>query len=120
MDYELWGKLLLAGAKFSYTNVRFARFREHPAQKTQNVVDQNRSLLDTAAKLVAQCHTFSEATKSSILADLRAYGAAWETQHWSNSGRLAKFPLPRTVVNYLRTFRTIVENKTKVFFSADR
>ena len=34
MDYELWGKFLLAGATFQYTHIGIAMFRLHDQQKT--------------------------------------------------------------------------------------
>ena len=52
MDYELWGKFFLAGARFQYTNVRFEIFRQHPQQKTADGWRQTRSLLATAEKLI--------------------------------------------------------------------
>ena len=33
MDYELWGKLFLAGAGFQYTDIPFGMFRRHPAKR---------------------------------------------------------------------------------------
>jgi glycosyltransferase involved in cell wall biosynthesis len=116
MDYELWGRLLLAGAKFRYTDVHFGMFREHPHQKTQNVLQQNRSLLETAAKLVAQADSFSEATKGAILADLRAYAEECDVQCWAGTGRLARLPLPRELVRWARNARTALETKAKTLF----
>src|SRR5262245_19987450 len=34
MDYELWGKFLLAGATLQYTHIPFGAFRLHGSQKT--------------------------------------------------------------------------------------
>jgi len=120
MDYELWGKLLLAGANFQYTGIPFGMLREHPDQKTQNVLQTNQSLLETAAKLVAQAEVFSEPTKAAILADLRAYGDAWEVQYWKGTGRLAKLPLPRPLVTSLRTAKAVLENAAKNILSTIR
>jgi glycosyltransferase involved in cell wall biosynthesis len=106
MDYELWGRLLLAGAKFRYTGVHFGMFREHPYQKTQNVLQQNRSLFETAAKLVAQADSFSEVTKSVIRADLKAYADECNVQYWAGTGRLARLPLPRGFVTWLRSIKS--------------
>jgi glycosyltransferase involved in cell wall biosynthesis len=102
MDYELWGKLLLAGAEFCYTDIEFAMFRTHPEQKTQNGLRQTRSLIDSAAKLVKQSASFPDRTKDEILADLRSYLRKYEDDHWRNSGRLARFRLPRATVIWLR------------------
>ena len=38
MDYEFWGKLLLAGARFQYTEIPFGIFREHANQKTHDML----------------------------------------------------------------------------------
>jgi len=120
MDYELWGKLLLSGATFCYTDVCFGMFREHPDQKTQNVLEQTRSLLDTAAKLVGQAGSLSEATKSTILADLQAYGDAYERQYWAGTGRLARLPLPRELIALLRSAKATLGTTAKSLFSTIR
>src|SRR5205085_2142938 len=36
MDFELWGRFFLAGAKVAYTEIPFGLFRCHDAQKTQD------------------------------------------------------------------------------------
>ena len=94
MDYELWGKFLLAGARFEYTHVRFGMFRIHSAQKTGQDWAQTQSLIDTAVKLVARAPDLSEPARDSIVADLRAY----EREYWLDSGPLARLGLPEGVV----------------------
>jgi len=111
MDYELWGKLFLAGAKFQYTNIPFGMFREHRNQKIHDMQRQTRSLVDTATKLVLQADCISEAAKKEILADLRDYRVVSEKNHWKGTGRLAKLGLPRPLVRQLRRLRTWIEKR---------
>ena len=95
MDYEFWGKLLLGGARFQYTEIPFGIFREHANQKIHDMLRQTRSLIETAAQLAQQAGALSEETKKEILADLRGYLKEYETDYWKGSGRLAKLGLPR-------------------------
>jgi glycosyltransferase involved in cell wall biosynthesis len=110
MDYEFWGKLLLGGARFQYTEIPFGIFREHANQKTHDMLRQTRSLIETAAKLVQQAEAFSEETTKEILEDLRVYLKDYETDYWKGSGRLAKLGLPRSLVLQLRRLRALVQN----------
>ncbi len=104
MDYELWGKFLLAGAPFQYTHVPFGTFRLHGAQKTGQGWAQTQSLTDTAAKLVAQARHLPEDIRQSIVADLRAY----ERDYWLDTGPLARLGLPQRVVLPLRDVQASV------------
>jgi glycosyltransferase involved in cell wall biosynthesis len=106
MDYELWGKLFLAGAKIHYTDIPFGMFREHRQQKTQDVLGQTRALLDTAAKLVRLADCFSAETKRAILAELDEYFDEYKKNYWRGTGRLAKIGLPRRIVNPIRNLKT--------------
>jgi glycosyltransferase involved in cell wall biosynthesis len=108
MDYELWGKLLLAGARLCYTDIPVAMFRKHKDQKTYDMLQQTHSLLDTAAKLVFQSGSFSDETKCEILEDLRVYGEEYRDNHWMSTGRLAKLGLPRGMVECLRRLRALL------------
>ena len=101
MDYELWGKFLLAGATFKYTDVPFAMFREHEQQKTHDMLRQTRSLIATANLLVSKA-SFSDAKKSELLSDLDQYLCEYEKHHWLATGRLARLGLPRELVRTLR------------------
>jgi len=112
MDYELWGNLLLSGAKFRYTGIPFGMFREHENQKTHDMLEQTRSLLDTAAQLVHRADCLSEVTKSELLADLLSYRVEYEKNDWKASGRLAKLGLPRPLVLQLRHLRALVRKAT--------
>jgi glycosyltransferase involved in cell wall biosynthesis len=109
MDYELWGKLLCAGATFSYTDVQFGMFREHSEQKTHDVLQVTESLLSTAAKLAITADCFSEDTKKEIIAEINSYSAAYKNDYWRGSGRLARIGLPRAIVAPIRTLRTRIK-----------
>jgi len=106
MDYELWGKFFLAGARFQYTDIPFGMFREHAGQKIKDVLRQTQSLLDTAAGLVNLADCFSDSKKKEILADLIAYKYEHQKNYWRGTGRLAKMGLPPWIVNPIRRLRT--------------
>jgi hypothetical protein len=108
MDYELWGKLLIAGSHFQYTNIPFGMFRKHSEQKTHKGLQITESLIDTAIKLVNFARCFSEETKHAMLADLEAYRVMYQKNHWRNTGRLARCGLPRKIVTQIRRLRTNV------------
>jgi glycosyltransferase involved in cell wall biosynthesis len=105
MDYELWGKFFLAGAKFRYTDIEFAMFRRQPNQKTRDGLAVALSLVESARKLVYQPEAFADNTRKTILAELDAFEAAYPDKHWRATGRLARMGLPRQVVNAIRNFR---------------
>jgi hypothetical protein len=105
MDYELWGKLLLAGARIYYTGMPFGMFRYHDAQKTMQITRQMESTFDAAEMLLAKADSFSAATKHEILSDLRAYRAEYPRITWKGTGRLARWGLPGPIVTLLRTLR---------------
>jgi glycosyltransferase involved in cell wall biosynthesis len=101
MDYELWGKFLLAGAVFQYTQIPFAMFRQHSDQKTAADWATTQSLIKTAVKLVDQAHELSEPERRTIVAELYAY----ERHYWLETGPLARLGLPPGVVLPLRDMR---------------
>lgn len=102
MDYELWGKLLLAEIPFRYTGIKFARARLHSQQKTADGYRQTRAMLTTAAKLVEDAPTLSKAKKVEIHEELRCYWDTWVKTSWKSSGRLAKLGLSPTTVILIR------------------
>lgn len=104
MDYEFWGKLLLRGAKFRYTQIPFGMFREHPAQKTNDPLSTTASLCKAATELIELASCFSEEDKKVRLAELKRYKAAYHESYWKGTGRLARSGLPRGIVTYLRSF----------------
>jgi hypothetical protein len=110
MDYELWGKLFLAGANFQYTDIPFGMFRKHPNQNSRNGLKMTESLLITAAKLALRADCISEEMREKILSDLDAYNGRykksyWKGSYWTGSGRLAKLGLPPSIVNPIRKLR---------------
>jgi glycosyltransferase involved in cell wall biosynthesis len=100
MDFDLWGKFLLAGAMFRYTEIPFARFRIHGDQKTGQGWAMTLSLVGTAVKLVGQAPHLPEKDRQIIVAELAAY----EREYWLNTGPLARARLPQRVVLPLRGF----------------
>jgi hypothetical protein len=98
MDYELWGKLLLAKVKFQYTDIPFGMTRKHHKQKTRDRWRTTQSLLATATKLVTLADCFADETRDEILADLVAY----RRDNWRGTGALARLGLPPYIVTPLR------------------
>jgi glycosyltransferase involved in cell wall biosynthesis len=101
MDYELWGRFLLAGATFQYTEILFAMFRLHGDQKTSEGWATTQSLVKTAVKLVDQARDLSELERRTIVADLYQY----ERDYWRETGPLARVGLPADIVLSLRGAR---------------
>jgi glycosyltransferase involved in cell wall biosynthesis len=124
MDYELWGRLFLAGAKFQYTGIPFGMFREHPDQKIYDVLHTTDSLLETAAKLIRVAQCFSENTKRELLADLGTYRVKYHSDYWRGAGRLARMGLPPAIVTPIRKFRAafrkMAEIRARQLYSASR
>ena len=111
MDYELWGKFLLAGATFQYTHIPFARFRIHGQQKTGQGWATTQSLIHTAVKLVARADRMPEQVRQSLVADLRAY----EHEYWLETGPLARLRLPQGVVLPLRDIHARLRRRAADF-----
>ena len=110
MDYELWGRLLLAGVRFEYTDIPFGIFRQHEQQKTHDGWRTTQSLIATATRLLALAEDLPHHTRQEILGDLRAY----ERECWRRTGRLARLRLPRRVVMRLRTLRATLHRAAQV------
>lgn len=109
MDYELWGKFFLAGARFQYTEIPFGMARLHSEQKTANGLRQTRALVETAVGLIAIAPGFSEETRNKLLTDINAFWDLYWRDSWPNSGRLAKIGLPPSIVNPLRKLKARFE-----------
>jgi glycosyltransferase involved in cell wall biosynthesis len=103
MDYELWGKFLIAGAIFHNTDVPFGMFRQYPGQKTSDGPETTESVIATALNLLERADALSKERKKSIEDELRAYLAGYPERHWKRTGRLARIGLPRPVVTGLRS-----------------
>jgi glycosyltransferase involved in cell wall biosynthesis len=114
MDFDLWGRFFLAGAKFQYTDIDFAMFRVQPNQKTQDGLTLARSLVESAKELVHQAAAFSPDVKQTILAELDAFEAAYPHEYWRATGRLARIGLPRGIVTPLRHLRAALNTQMQV------
>jgi len=101
MDYELWGKFFLAGARFQYTEIPFGMSRQHHKQKTRARWQATQSLVATATKLLTQANCFSDETRDEILTDLTTY----LKDFWRDTGGLARIGLPPYIVMPLRDLR---------------
>jgi hypothetical protein len=101
MDYDLWGKLLLAGATFQYTHICFGMFRIQSEQKTGQAWVTTQSLVDTALTLVARASFSSEALRQKAVNELRAY----QRDAWLATGPLARTGLPPGVILKVRQFQ---------------
>jgi hypothetical protein len=111
MDYQLWGKFLLAGAAFQYTQIRFGMFRLHGNQKTGDGWATTQSLVDNAVALVAQAQHIPEHVRQGMVADLRAY----EREYWLDTGPLARLRLPPGVVLPLRDIHARLRQRAAAF-----
>jgi glycosyltransferase involved in cell wall biosynthesis len=118
MDFDLWGKFFLKGAKFQYTDIDFGMFRLQPNQKTQNGLAVTESLIDVAKKFVYETDSFSENLKQAILEELDAFELTYLDEYWRRSGRLARIGLPRRVVEPLRNLRRMLRNKAQKLLNA--
>jgi glycosyltransferase involved in cell wall biosynthesis len=98
MDYELWGRFFLAGAKFEYTHIPFGVFRVHDQQKTAQGWATTQSLVATAATLIAEAKDVPNSMRDELVADLYAH----QREYWRGTGRLARLGLPHRLVLTLR------------------
>jgi len=107
MDYELWGRFFLAGAKVQYTGLPFGCFRHDDRQKTQASMQQTKSMLEAARALVSAAERPSPERKQEIIASLDAYWAAYPREAWKTTGRLAKMGLPHSFVTAIRNLKNV-------------
>jgi glycosyltransferase involved in cell wall biosynthesis len=102
MDYELWGKFFIAGAKFQYTEVPFGMHRRHLEQNSNDGLRMTESLIPIAIRFVSLADGLSKETRDSIRQDLQAYFASCPESYWRSTGRLARWGLPRPLVTGIR------------------
>jgi glycosyltransferase involved in cell wall biosynthesis len=114
MDYELWGRFLLAGAELRYTRILFGCFRRQEAQKTSDIAKQTASTLDVAEALLAATKSIPPSAKQEILADLQAYREEYPKILWEHTGRLARLGLPPSIVTPIRTVKKTLGRAFKV------
>lgn len=114
MDYELWGKLFLAGAKFQYTDIPFAMFRKHQNQKTRDRFRTTESLIDTAVRMISAVECFPKETQDELLKDLQEY----KKDYWRNTGPLARLGLPPQIVMPLRDLKLKYQRRIRKFLKS--
>jgi glycosyltransferase involved in cell wall biosynthesis len=113
MDYELWGNMLLSGIKIQYTALPFGYFRVHRWQKTQQILKQTESLLNTAEDLLARADCLPENLRREWMAELNVYRAAYPKTIWSQSGRLARLGLPPCIVVPVRQLKNRINRRLR-------
>jgi hypothetical protein len=109
MDYELWGRFLLAGARVLYTGIPFGYFRLHQAQKTRETLKQIDGTLDAAVELLAMDRSLPPSIKQTVLSDLHAYRQEYPEIVWKHSGRLSRLGLPKRMVAAVRHLKRTVD-----------
>jgi glycosyltransferase involved in cell wall biosynthesis len=80
MDYELWGRLLLAGAQIRYTDLDVGMFRVHANQKTSQFWETTQSLTRSTRRLIRDHPEWSNEKKEDFLSKVDAYEAEVEEQ----------------------------------------
>ena len=105
MDYDLWGRFLLAGARLEYTPIPFGMSRRHAGQKTHDRLRQTESLAETARKLLSLAPDFSDRVRSELLQEIDRYLEAFRRNPAERPGRLEQLGLPSVLVRPLRAFR---------------
>ena len=117
MDYELWGKFLIAGARFHHTDVPFGMLRRHADQKISDGIRTTQSLIDSAMRLVALADGLSNEAKEIVSSELQTYLRYYCDEHWKSSGRLARIGLPPRIVVPIRNGKRRLQ---KIFKAALR
>jgi hypothetical protein len=110
----LWGKFLIAGARFRHTEVPFGMLRRHADQKTADGLRTTQSLMKSALKLLDLPNSLSRETKAAISADLQVYFTDYPERHWKKSGRLARIGLPKPIVMGIRKIARIIRGPRTV------
>jgi hypothetical protein len=113
MDYELWGKFFLAGAKFEYTDVPFGMHRRHVDQKSNDLSRSTEALKPITMRFLDLAAFLSQEEKDSIREELDAYFAAYPEMQWLESGRLARLGLPKPIVAGIRKGRRTLHKMLK-------
>jgi glycosyltransferase involved in cell wall biosynthesis len=114
MDYELWGKFFLAGAKFQYTDVPFGIHRRQPDQKSNDLLPSTKALKPITLRLLDLADSLSDEEKDTIRQELEAYFDDFFETHWRESGRLTRLGLPVPVVNGIRRGRRTLHKILKM------
>jgi hypothetical protein len=102
MDYEFWGRLMLAGLRIQHTHIDFGIFRRHDEQKIADHEKITESLVEGAHSTIDAHPTWSSEKKERLHAHVEKY---WEAFN-RDTGLLARMGLPRSVKALLRSFYT--------------
>jgi hypothetical protein len=94
MDYELWGKFFLKGARFKYTEIPTGIFRKHRDQKTADSWESTKVLIDVAKQLVTAAADLPETSKQRLLTGLNDY----KDSYWRQFSVLSRIGLPPKIV----------------------
>jgi hypothetical protein len=105
MDYDLWGRLLLAGARVEYTSIPFGMSRRHAAQKTHDRLRQTESLAETARTLLALAPALSNELRRELLDEIDGYLTAYRRAPADRPGRLERLGVPPILRRPLRGVR---------------
>ena len=98
MDYEFWGRLMLAGLRVQHTHIDFGIFRRHDNQKIADHERITESLVEGAHSVIRAHPTWRSEKKERFHAHVREY---WQSFN-QDAGLLTKMGLPSSVVRVLR------------------
>jgi len=71
------------------------------------MVEQTRSLVETAAALIRTSENFDATVQAGLLDDLDLYHAQFRQNYWRDSGRLGRLGLPIPVIALLRKLKEL-------------
>jgi glycosyltransferase involved in cell wall biosynthesis len=107
MDYDLWGRLFLAGARLVYTPIPFGMSRRHALQKTHDHLGQTESLAETARALAGLASGVSSELRRDLLEEIDGYLEAYRRRPEGSPapGRLDRLGVPPVLARPLRGLR---------------
>lgn len=112
MDYDLWGRFFLSGARFVQTAIPFGMSRRHRGQKSHDRLRQTESLIETARHLLGLARELPEETRLEIQRELDEYLAGFRLTPGPTIDRLGRWGLPPRVIYRLRRLRRWVKKAT--------
>lgn len=102
MDYEFWGRLMLAGLRIKRTHIDFGIFRRHDGQKIADHERITESLVKGAHSIIDAHPTWSLEKKERLYSHVENYWKAFN----HDTGLLDRMGLPHAVKSFLRSFYT--------------
>jgi hypothetical protein len=99
MDYEFWGRLMLAGVEIKRTHIDFGIFRKYEGQKISDRVAITRSLVDGARLLIAAHPEWSSEKKAELRHHVDAYWREYKWKARRDAGRRALGSVARRLRN---------------------